>query len=75
MCIEWMLGGLRLGKLGERWAGAGGTGVLAVMCLVFKILSKNPISSKTRQGIKQKKEDAVYFGGNSTYWAGKPRKT
>ena len=35
--IECMLGELRLGRLGNRWAG-----VLAVICLVFKTLSKNP---------------------------------
>ena len=37
-----MLGELRLGRLGEPLDGAGGTGVLEVVCLGIKKLSKNP---------------------------------
>ena len=36
------LGNLVLGGWGNRCAGAGGTGVLLVICLVFEILRKNP---------------------------------
>ena len=36
------LGSSGSGGWGNRWAGAGGTGVLIVICLFFKILTKNP---------------------------------
>ena len=36
-------GNLGLGGWGDRRAGALGTGVLAVICMVFKTLSENPL--------------------------------
>ena len=42
LSVIFRLGKSGLGGWGNRWAGAGGTKVLVDICLVFKILSKNP---------------------------------